>query len=202
MSRKQLDKSSEQIANLGPAKTTFRASWKTLFWSYFLAVTVCVAAAAALVGLLWMLLTNWSGDVAGAILILAIVGLLLWAGRSLWRQASRIRRFHVTVHADGLIFDTGTTILVCRWDEVVAAYGRKTVHHDAVSLSVGGIIPIPGTTVNYPGHVSHHYTLWRRDGVPLVFTEEIRKVDELAGIVQDELARRAAPGQSDTAPLS
>jgi hypothetical protein len=102
------------------------------------------------------------------------------------------------VHAAALASDTGRTLLVCRWDEVAAPYGRTTAHYEAVSLSLRGVVPIPGTAVNYLSHVSHHYTLWRKDGVVLVFTEEIRKVGELAKIIQDELARRATPVRFET----
>jgi hypothetical protein len=194
-----LENGSVQGGDLGAARTAFRASRKTLFWSHLLALSVCAAGTAVLVGLLRLLLTDWSQDVLGSIVLLAVGLLLLWAGRSLWRHASRVRRLHIVVHDDGIAFHNGITPLVCRWDEIVAAHGRSAVHYDAAMLSAGGI-PVPGTTHHYFSHVSHQYTLWRKDGEPLVFTEEIRNVVELARIVEHELARRAAPEQLQGQP--
>jgi hypothetical protein len=183
----------DEVTLLGEPRMTFRASRKTLFWSYLIALLPAAAGIALLALVVGLLVVSWSGDVLGCLVYFLLGVLLLWGAKVLWGQADRLRRLQVVVHTEGLCYRKDGACLACRWDQIAAVWGGEMTHYEESSLAVGGIVPIPGTTVRTAAHVSHHYTVCRQDGARMILTDEIRNVVQLTRIIEQEVRRRAAP---------
>src|SRR5271166_4384375 len=96
---RQSENASEEVAQIGEPEVVFQASRKTLFWGFLLASLPCGLGIAVLIVVLTMLLADWSKDVFGSVVFLAVGGFSLWGGRALWRQTNRLRHLQVVVHA-------------------------------------------------------------------------------------------------------
>jgi hypothetical protein len=188
MGRQTPDNGSEEVVQLGDPRFACRISRKTLVWGFLVASLPCAFGAAMLVVVLRMLLTDWSGDISGSVILLAIGVLALWGGMVLWRKANRLRHVQVGVHAAGLCYHNGSTCLTCRWDQVESIRWKVQDHYEETSLAVGWV-PIPGTGIPEFSHTTHHITVRRQDGVQLVFTDELENITGLARAIQQETRR-------------
>jgi hypothetical protein len=180
---------SEAVAQLGEPRLVCRTSRKTLFWGFLLASLLCGSGAAVLVAVLRSLMVDWSKDVFGSAVLLAVALLLLWGGRALWRKADRKRRVRVVVHTHGLSYRDGSTCLTCRWDQIEDVRWRIWNNYEDTCIALGGVVPVPGTTTRSLIHTSHQVTVLRKDGVQLVFTDELQNIAGLARAIRQEASR-------------
>ena len=141
--------------------------------------------------MLKMLLVDRSRDVFGAVVFLAIGVLSLWGGRVLWRKTDRLRHAQAVVHDGGISCHDGSTCLTCRWDQIEDVRWRVANHYEETSFAVGGVLPIPGATIERVSHTNHRLTVRRKDGVNLVFTDELQNIVELARAIQQQLNRNS-----------
>jgi hypothetical protein len=183
------------VDRLGEPRLVCHTSRKTLFWGFLVAVVPGVLGAAALCGALRLLLGGWSEDVLGLVLLLAVGVGSLWAARALWSKTSRLRHVQVAVHAGGLSYRDDSTCLAWRWDEILDIRWSVSLHRETTSFAVGGVLPVPGTTVETTVHRSHQVIVRRMDGAQLVFTDELENITEMPRAIQ-EAASRNAGGES------
>jgi hypothetical protein len=177
--------SSDEVAQLGEPKLVCRTSRKTLFWGFVLASLLCGGGVAVLIVLLRMLIVDWSKDVFGSTVFLAVGLFLLWGGTVLWRKMNRKRQVQVVVHSRGLSYcKEDNTCLTCRWDQIEAVRWRAWDHHDEGGAVIGGV-PIYATDT----WTTHQVIIQRNDGVQLVFTDELQNVVSLAKAIQQETSR-------------
>jgi hypothetical protein len=179
-------------AQLGEPRFVCRTSRKTLFWGFILASLPAILGLAALWWMLQMLLEDWSKDICGSLVVLAIGGVCLWGSGVLWRKASRLRHVEVVVHAGALFYRDGSSSFLCRWDEIEEVRWRVANHYEETSLTVGGVVRVPGTTTRSHSHTSHQVTVRRKDGAQMVFTNELQNVEKLARAIQGETSRSFA----------
>jgi hypothetical protein len=183
------ESASEEVAQLGEPRLVCRTSSKTLFWGFLLASLLGGFGIAVVILVLRNLIADWSKDVLGTVALLAVTSLSLWGGRALWRKENRKRLVRVVVHAGGLSYRDGSTCLTCHWDQIEDVRWRVANHYEETSLAVGGVLPIPGATIERVSHTSHRLTVRRKDGVNLVFTDELQNIVELARAIQQQLSR-------------
>jgi hypothetical protein len=189
MNRQTLQPDAEAAAQLGEPLLVCRISRKTLVWGFLVASLPCGFGVAVLLLVLKMLLEDWSRDLFGAVVLLAIGVLSLWGGRVLWRKTDRLRHAQAVVHAGGISYHDGSTCLTCRWDQVEDVRWKVANHYEETSLAVGGVFPIPGTAIQRVSHTSHRLTVRRKDGDNLVFTDELQNIVELARAIQQQISR-------------
>jgi hypothetical protein len=178
----------EEVAQLGEAKLVCRTSRKTLFWTFLLASLLCGFGIALLILVLRILTADWSKDVFGCIVFLAVASLSLWGAKALWRKANRLRQVQVVVHAGGLSYRDDSTCLTCRWDQIEAVRWRVSDHHEESLIGIRGM-PIPVLIPAKTTWTTHQVTVKRKDGVQLVFTDELQDVVRLAKAIQQETTR-------------
>ena len=175
---------SEEVTRLGEPRLVCRVHRKTVIWGFLLAVVVCVSGIAVLLFLFTMLLADWSKDITSEVALLAAGVLLLWGGRVLWRKANRLRRVLVVVHAGGLSSRDDSTCLTCRWDEIEDVRWRVSNQYESFSIAMG-------ISAKRLSHTSHYITVKRKDGVEMVFTDELENIFELAGAIQQHASRNS-----------
>jgi hypothetical protein len=195
MSQQPPETDSDEVTQLGAPRLVCRISRRTLFWAFLLAALPGVVGVALLLFVTRLLLDDWSGDIFGSVLLLSLGVLSLWGCRALWRKANRLRHVQVVVHAGGLSYRDGSTCLTCRWDQVEEVRWRTANHYEEVSLTVGGVLPVPGAAIRRLSHTSYHVTVRRKGGSQLVFTNELQNIDGLARAIQQE----TSPGVSGEA---
>jgi hypothetical protein len=179
---------SEEVARLGATTLVCRISRKTLFWEFILASLPCAIGVALFGLLLKMLLDDWSRDPLGAAVLLAAGVLSLWGGRVLWRKTNRLRHVQATVHTGGVSWSDGNTCLTCSWDQVEDVRWQALNHYEKTSIAIGGVVPIsPG--VRSLTHTTHRVTVYRKDGVQLVFTNELQNIVDLARAIEAGVRR-------------
>jgi hypothetical protein len=176
---------SEDLAQLGEPKLVCRTSRKTLFWGFLIASLICGSGIAVLIVLLRILIADSPEDVfQNCVFFLPIGVLLLWGGTAVWRKTNRKWQVKVVVHAGGLSYGNDNTCLTCRWDEIEEVGWRVLDHYDEGVARVGGI-PIYASSK----HTTHRVTVRRKDGVELVFTDELDDVVALAKAIQQGIGR-------------
>jgi hypothetical protein len=179
------DSGSGEVARLGEAKLVCRTSRKTLFWGFLVVSLLSGAGIALLVIVLTWLVSDWSKDVFGSLVFVAVGVFLLWGGGVLWRKTNCLRHTRAVVHAHGLSYRKDNTTLTCRWEDIQEIRCLERDHYEETAAV--GLIPIPrGTTTPTFVHSSHHLTVRRKDGLELVFTDELEDVVGLASAIQQE----------------
>jgi hypothetical protein len=173
------------VAQFGDVRLVCHVCRKTLFWGFLLASLLCCLGLAGLVVVLRSLLTDPTRDVAGSLALLAVAALLLWGGWRLGRKANRLRSKRVIVYAGGLSYHDGSTCLTCRWDQIADIRWSARPHYEHLADQWGN--EIPGTT--RLSHISNRITVRRKDGVAMVFTDELENIVGLAGAIQRERSR-------------
>jgi hypothetical protein len=196
MTRQAQETDPEAVARLGEPSLVCRTSRTTLFWSFALASVPCALGALLVVVVAYTLLADGGKDIVGCLVLLAVGGLSLWGGWVLLRKAIRLWHVLVAVHAGGLSYRDDGTCWTCRWEEIEDVHWRVRDHHEETSLAVGGIVPIPGTTVRSHSHTSQRVTVRRKDGTQMVFTDELQNVGELARAIHQGAGRNAGPDLS------
>jgi hypothetical protein len=136
MNRQAAANGSEEVAQLGEPSLVCRTSRKTLVWSFVLASSPIGFGIAVLLFVVKALLADWSRDIFGSILLLAVGVVSLWGGRALWRKANRLRHVKVAVHAGGLSYRDGGTCLTCRWDQIEEVRWRVSDHYEEHSCGL------------------------------------------------------------------
>jgi hypothetical protein len=185
------DDGSEEVAELGEPNLICRISRKTLFWGFLLASLLCGVGVGVLIVVLRMLIADWSQDVFGSIIFLAVGLLLLWGGTVLWRKTNRKRHVRVVVHSRGLSYrNEDNTCLTCRWDEIEAFRWRAWVHREKGAAVIGGA-PVVATTT----WTTHQVIVQLKDGVQLVFTDELQHVVSLAKAIQEATSHLGDDGR-------
>jgi len=176
MRQESLENGSEEVAQLGEPKLVCSASRKTLFWGYLLASLPCGVGIAILITVLMGLAADWSKDILGSLVLLAVPIPFLWGGWALWRRANGKRQMRVVVHTGGLSYHDGNSVRTCRWDQIAEVQWKVANYYD-------------DTTTRKASHTSHEFVLHRRDGVQLVFTEELQNIVGLSKSILEETSR-------------
>jgi hypothetical protein len=175
----------EFAADLGEVKLVCRIRWSTLVWSSLLAAGLCGCGIAGLILLLRSWVVGGSGDVLSAAFYLALIALLLWAGWRVGRHVAALRHKQVVVRGGGLAYHDGAGWLTCRWDEVGGARWSRLAQYEQMQVAWG--VPIPGTESH--SHTSNRIVVLRKDGVKMVFTDEMQDVVGLALAIEQGLSR-------------
>jgi hypothetical protein len=157
----------ENMARLGEPTLVCRTSRRTLFWGFLLASLLSGFGLAFVALLLKNLLVDPSKDVLGCVVYLAIAALSLWGGIKLWRKANGKRQVRVAVHAGGLSYHDEETCLTCRWDQIAEVRWNAKKVYETTHLTVGGVLPVPGTTSTRHIHTTHQITVQLKDSVQL-----------------------------------
>lgn len=181
------DDGSAVVDRLGEPKLVCRTSRKTLFWGFLVAsvlgglgITLCVIV-------LRRVVSDWSRDVFGSVLFVAVGVFLLWGARAMGRSTNRLRYTRAVVHAGGLSYHRDGACLSCRWEEIQEIRCRVTDHYERTAAV--GLIPIPrGATTPKFVHRSFRLTVRRRDGRELVFTDELEHVTTLIRAIEQSAA--------------
>jgi hypothetical protein len=180
----------EEATQLGEPKLVCRTSRKTLFFGYLLASLLCGGGVAVIIFLLSLLVAGGLQDVLGSIVLLAAGLLLLWGGGSFWRKTDRKRRVRVVVHPHGLSYrKEDDTWLIRRWEQIEGVRCRAWDHHEQGAGAIGGV-PLVATTT----WTTHEVIVQCRDGVRLVFTEELQNVESLAKVILEGVSRNSGCG--------
>src|SRR5207249_1025722 len=123
-------------------------------------------------------------------LVCLAAGLLfLWGGWVLWMKTNRLWRVQVVVHAGGLVYNNEETCLTCRWDQIEEFRWRVWNLFDESTIVVG-VVPIATRSFD---HSDHKVTVRRKDGVQLIFTDELQNIDRLARVIQQQISRNNRP---------
>jgi hypothetical protein len=189
MDQPLLENGSKALERLGEPKLVCRTSKAALFWGFLAACVLGGCGTAPLVVVLRRLVSDWSSDVLGSLLFVGAGVFLLWGARALWRSTNRLRYTRAIVHADGVSYRKGDTCLTCRWDEIDEIRCRVTDYYERTAAV--GLIPIPrGATTPKFVHRSLSLTVRRKDGLELVFTEELKNVAAFISAIEREAGRR------------
>jgi hypothetical protein len=179
---------------LGEPVLVCRINRKVLFWGFLLASLSCGLGALLLFFMIRMLAGDWVRDLSGLVTLLVVGVLLLWGGRVLWRRTNRLRPVRAVVHAGGLSYCDHSGCLTCRWDEIEDVQWKILSQYEKTSIAIGGLVPIPGTTIQRLSHTSHQIVVRRKDGVLLVFTSELQDIVGLALAIQEGRSRTVRGG--------
>jgi len=94
------------------------------------------------------------------------------------------------VHPHGLSYrKEDDTWLVRRWEQIEAVRYRALDHHEQGGADIGGV-PILATAT----WTTHEVIVQCRDGVRLVFSEELQNVERLAKVILEEASRNSGCG--------
>lgn len=192
MSQQALGNGSDELAQLGEAKLVCRTSRKTLFWLVALAVLSCAVGLGVLSVVVVMFLTAGFQDISGSVVLQALGAVSLWGAAALWGKVNRLRLVQVVVHVGGLSHrDENNRVLTCRWDQIADVRWRLAHFYQETSLTIQGVIPIPGTKTQTFSHNIHRIRVLRKDGVELVFTDELQNIFELGQAIHQEASRNS-----------
>jgi uncharacterized protein DUF6585 len=160
---------------LGTASADFTYSLKHFLWS------LLGCAAGASVGLFLFYLAFQMAREGWALpVILIALGLGALAGSGYGVYLALPSRFlQVKIFPAGLLSIERDRFLVIYWGQVEAVWEELTIDE--------GDDPVSGSSK------THKYTVKMTDGVKAVFTDSIRDVAELGGIIEDETSRRLLP---------
>jgi hypothetical protein len=184
MNQQILETDSEEVARLGEPRLICRTSRKTLFWGFVLASLACAFGVAVLILLFSTLLADWSKYIFGSVLFLVVGVLALWGGIVLWRKTNRLRRVEAVVHVGGLSYQNDCGCLTCRWDQIEYVWWKVGNHYVESRVVVGGFVPIAGSGTRHHTHTTHEVTVRRKDGVQMIFTDQLQDIVELARAIQ------------------
>jgi hypothetical protein len=177
---------SAELAELGERKLVCRTSRKTLFWGFLLAFLVCSIAIAVLFVPFTIFKSPSTEDMLlNSAFFLPIGTLLLWGGIVLLRKANAMRHIQVVVHVGGLASYQDKNCLTCRWDQLDEVTWQVRNHYDEGTATVGGV-PIYANSK----HSTHRLTVRRKDGIELVFTDDLANLKALAKAIQMATGRR------------
>jgi hypothetical protein len=149
----------------------------------------CAFGVAVLVFLVNLRGADWTRDILGTVVLLAVAGAAFYGGWILVRKTNRLRRVRVVVHDGGLAYRDGAEYMTCRWDQIKDVQWRVEDHYQESSLYLSGVAKIPGTATREFSHTTHKVTVHRNDDVQLVFTDELENVAELARVIVECVER-------------
>jgi hypothetical protein len=175
----------ELLTQLGDPLFVCRTSRKTLVGGFLMALVPFAIGGALLFALVNMLIADGLKDLFGLLVCLALGLLFLWAGSVLWMKTNRLRNIRVVVHAGGLVLHNQWACVTCRWDQMAEFRWRVLKYFDESTIVVG-VVPIPTRSLD---HSDHKVTVRRKDGVQLIFTDELQNFDRLARVIQEQTSR-------------
>jgi hypothetical protein len=167
----------DEVRQLGQPITVFKASvarQAALMIIGFL--TIGAGAAVIIVGILLALLQR-GGFRPGFLLLVPVGALVVFLGTLLVVHTLRNLSLRVAIYPDALVRIRHRTVDLYYWDEIESVYQRVMNHY------VNGVYT--GTT--------YTYTVHRHDGKKAVFNDQIKNVQSLGELIQQEAMRCLLP---------
>jgi hypothetical protein len=186
----------EVLTQLGEPLFVCRTSRKTLFGGFLVALVPFALGGALLFAMVNMLIADGLKDLFGCLLCLAAGLLFLWGGSVLWMKTQRLRNVRVVVHAGGLVLHNQWACVTCRWDQIEDFRWSVLNHFEEPTIVVGWVLVASGP--RRLDHSDHTVTICRKDGVKLIFTDELRTIVRLARVIQRLCTINAVAGRSRT----
>src|SRR5262245_54259088 len=112
------DPIAKEAAPLGQPKLVCRTCRPTLVWGFLVAGVPFGLGGAVLAFLINVRHRDWTRDVAGTVILLALAAAAFYAGWVLWRSTNRLRHVRVAAHDGGLTYQDWARSVTCTWDQV------------------------------------------------------------------------------------
>jgi hypothetical protein len=167
----------EEVYQMGQPITVFKPHvWRQGFGIVFGFVMIGGGAAAIIIGII-LALAHRAGFRPGYLLWVPVGGLLVFLGTLLVVHTLRNLTLRVAIFPDGLVRIRHRAVDIYYWDEIEKVYQQVTNHY------YNGV---------YTG-TSYVYRVHRNDGQKVVFNDQVKNVQNLGDLIQQEVMRCLLP---------
>jgi hypothetical protein len=180
----------QELSQFGEPRLVCRTSRRTLVGGFVMAAVLCISGAAVLIFVFKVRAANWTKDIPGTVIMLTVAAGLLFAGWVVGKKINQRRQILVAVYDGGFSYENGVDCVTRRWDQIENIRWKVADFYEDLALAVGPFnVRVPSKAMREYSHTSYGLTVKCRDGVRLVFNDELENVTELARIIAESVQR-------------